>query len=71
MLEFIPELCHTSGTPRKGAADLSATRIPPGPEYTGGGCICLTIYLSVCLSVCLSIYQEFIGRPNQSCLSFF
>ena len=60
----------TSSTPRKGAADLSATRIPPGPEYTGVGCISLTIYLSVCLSVDLSIKSSSVAlirvtRPSE------
>ena len=41
--------------------NLSATRIPPGPDYTGGGGFSLPIDLTIYL--CLI---EFLVRPNQS-----
>ena len=52
---------HDLKTPATGAVDLSATRIPPGPDYTGGGGFSLPIDLTIYL--CLI---EFLGRPNQS-----
>ena len=52
---------HGFKTPATGAVDLSATRIPPGPDYTGGGGFSLPIDLTIYL---YSI--EFLGRPNQS-----
>ena len=55
------ELCIASSMSLRGATDLSATRIPPGPDYTGGGGFSLPIDLTIYL--CLI---EFLGRPNQS-----
>ena len=52
---------HGLKTPATGAVDLSATRIPPGPDYTGGGGFSLPIDLTIYLYLI-----EFLGRPNQS-----
>ena len=59
--QTLVQLGTWSKTPATGAVDLSATRIPPGPDYTGGGGFSLPIDLTIYL--CLI---EFLGRPNQS-----
>ena len=44
-MEFMQELWHPSSTPRKGAADSIATRIPPSPTWMSGCLDVLGLYM--------------------------